>query len=205
MSSPILRGRKTKQGQANDPDLIPPTPIKDRQKRPFIKKWEDRKKAKEEKVLWEKEKKEEEEEKEKEKKEVEEKEKQKGVKKIDFDNSKKTSTNNNSIDDQLDAIFGPTYEIELESQSLLEVEKNREKNYMQRKDMKDKSADQIIDELFPIPWEKYICIFIFFYDTRSLMYLWLEQCTKHCNVVQCPMCKCCANVVQQECNDRVSV
>ena len=152
MSSPILRGRKTKQGQANDPDLIPPTPIKDRQKRPFIKKWEDRKKAKEERVLWEKQKKEEEEENEKEKKEVEEKEKQKGgVKKIDFDNSKKTSTNNNSIDDQLDAIFGPTYEIELESQSLLEVEKNREKNYMQRKDMKDKSADQIIDELFPIP------------------------------------------------------
>ena len=163
MSSPILRGRKTKERQANDPDLIPPTPIKDRQKRPFIKKWEERKKAKEEKVLWAMEKKEEEEENEKEKKEVEEKEKQKGgVKKIDFDNSKKIdfdnskkidfdNSKNNSIDDQLDAIFGPTYEIELESQSLLEMEKNQEKYYKQRKDMKNKSADQIIDELFPIP------------------------------------------------------
>ena len=143
MSSPIIMGRKTRARLQNDElDVIPATPEKGPKRRSILKR-EQRERENMEKEEKAKEK--------KEKEEKQEKEKEKGAKKLNFDTEhgarstiKTTNkSSNNKIDEELDRIFGPSYEIEFGSQSLLAEEKQWQAIRKERSNDKEKSADQM--------------------------------------------------------------
>ena len=142
MSSPIIMGRKTRARLENDElDVIPATPEKGPKRRSILKR-EQRERENMEKEEKAKEK--------KEKEEKEKEEKEKGVKKLNFPIKTTNKSSNNKIDEELDRIFGPSYEIEFESQSLLAEEKQWQAIRKERSNDKEKSADQILDEIFKI-------------------------------------------------------
>ena len=142
MSSPIIMGRKTRARLQNDElDVIPATPEKGPKRRSILKR-EQRERENMEKEEKAKEK--------KEKEEKEKEEKEKGVKKLNFPIKTTNKSSNNKIDEELDRIFGPSYEIEFESQSLLAEEKQWQAIRKERSNDKEKSADQILDEIFKI-------------------------------------------------------
>ena len=147
MSSPIIMGRKTRARLQNEElDVIPATPEKGPKRRSILKR-EQRERENMEKEEKAKEKKEKEE---KEKEEKEKEEKEKGVKKLNFPIKTTNKSSNNKIDEELDRIFGPSYEIEFGSQSLLAEEKQWQAIRKERSNDKEKSADQILDEIFKI-------------------------------------------------------
>ena len=142
MSSPIIMGRKTRARLQNDElDVIPATPEKGPKRRSILKR-EQRERENMEKEEKAKEK--------KEKEEKEKEEKEKGVKKLNFPIKTTNKSSNNKIDEELDRIFGPSYEIEFGSQSLLAEEKQWQAIRKERSNDKEKSADQILDEIFKI-------------------------------------------------------
>ena len=142
MSSPIIMGRKTRARLENDEvEVIPATPEKGPKRRSILKR-EQRERENMEKEEKAKEK--------KEKEEKEKEEKEKGVKKLNFPIKTTNKSSNNKIDEELDRIFGPSYEIEFGSQSLLAEEKQWQAIRKERSNDKEKSADQILDEIFKI-------------------------------------------------------
>ena len=142
MSSPIIMGRKTRARLENDEvEVIPATPEKGPKRRSILKR-EQRERENMEKEEKAKEK--------KEKEEKEKEEKEKGVKKLNFPIKTTNKSSNNKIDEELDRIFGPSYEIEFGSQSLLAEEKQWQAIRKERSNDKEKSADQILDEIFMI-------------------------------------------------------